>query len=65
MSEPIREIMARLWRFTRGETPTAEFERWVYATPELEPLLGPELYLRLIAATALAFARVRTLGQGV
>lgn len=41
--------MARLWRFTRGETPTAEFELWIYATPELEPLLGPELYLRLIS----------------
>jgi hypothetical protein len=41
--------MARLWRFARGETSTADFERWLYATPELESLLGPQLYLPLIA----------------
>lgn len=30
--------------------PVAEFEPWVYATPELEEYLGPELHFDLISA---------------
>src|SRR6185295_16471572 len=45
-----KEIVETLWRFLRGSMPLAEFEHWVYATPELEQYLGRELHCDLISA---------------
>lgn len=49
MTDHAREIAGQLWRFARGDAPTPEFERWVYATPDLESFLGAERYLVLIS----------------
>ncbi|MCE9635663.1 MAG: hypothetical protein K8T90_08160 [Planctomycetes bacterium] len=40
-----------LWRFVRGDTSPATFEQWVCTTPELEPELGPNLYMQAISAS--------------
>lgn len=39
-----------IWRFIRGDTPTSDFEQWVYGENALENMLGSELYLHLISA---------------
>jgi hypothetical protein len=43
-------LTEQLWRFVHGELAAPEFEQWVYRTPVLEPLLGPDRYLELISA---------------
>jgi len=43
------EILTALWRFVRGDTPSAEFERWIYLNPPLEEALGAPRYLELVS----------------
>lgn len=38
-----------LWQFVRGELQVLPFERWVYQEPDLERLLGTDLYLGTIS----------------
>ena len=38
-----------LWEFVSGDAEQTAFETWLYSTPDLEPLLGAELYLQLIS----------------
>lgn len=38
-----------IWRFVRRDLRTIEFEKWVYAEPDLELLLGPELHLATLS----------------
>lgn len=45
-SDPTLEI---IWQFVRGDMAPAEFEKWVYAAPELEGRLGHDLYLDAIS----------------
>ncbi|MBU0490301.1 MAG: hypothetical protein KKA73_19035 [Chloroflexi bacterium] len=49
MGQPLSDPAERLWKFVRGDTPTVEFEQWVYDTPTLEQLFGPDMYLELIS----------------
>jgi len=44
------EIIKRLWSWVRGDTPTPEFEPWAYGEAGLEPFLGGQRWLRLVAA---------------
>jgi hypothetical protein len=44
------DIKHALYRFLDGRTSLAEFERWVYATPELEHALDRDSYIDLLAA---------------
>jgi hypothetical protein len=39
----------QLWKFARGDTPSLQFELWLYSLPELETFLGSDLYLELIS----------------
>ena len=39
-----------LWSFVRGDISAEDFERFVYASGELEGLLGKDKYLELLAA---------------
>jgi len=43
-------IRRRLLDFACDVSEPAEFEAWVYTTPELEEALGPESYLEMISA---------------
>ncbi|MGE0583589.1 MAG: hypothetical protein AB7O39_00470 [Flavobacteriaceae bacterium] len=43
------ETLEIFWRFARGDTPVETFEKWLYASPELEATLGPEVYLDMIS----------------
>lgn len=38
-----------LWEFIRGDLSSAEFEQWLYASKDVENVLGNQLYLELIA----------------
>ena len=49
-AEQIANCIETIWRFVRGDMPTSEFEQWVYLEPELEELLGTQLYLDVISA---------------
>lgn len=42
-------IQHHFWRFITGDTPTAEFEQWVYNTTELKELPN-DIYFNLISA---------------
>lgn len=44
------EIQQQFWKFLRGDMPTAEFENWIYNTPELETVFDPDSYLSLISS---------------
>lgn len=37
------------YRFLDGELPVADFEQWVYSTPDLEASWGPKVYLELVS----------------
>jgi hypothetical protein len=39
----------KLWAFTRGDTPAAEFEQWSYAQSGLEAALGEDLHWSLLS----------------
>ncbi len=41
--------LSRLWAFSRGDTPGADFERWFLAQEGLEGPLGEELHWELLA----------------
>ena len=43
------DIEEKIWQFLRGDLPTPEFEQWVYDTPELKTLCGPDLFLELLS----------------
>ena len=59
MAERARDFAGRLWRFARGDTPTGQFERWAYETPELEPFLGqPNVIGKLTRAPIIEASRV-------
>ncbi len=45
----LADVHLRLWRFVRGDTPTAQFERWACGTAALEQVLGKTLYMDLIS----------------
>jgi hypothetical protein len=49
IDRPIDPIEAMIWAYVRGETDVAEFEAWVYATPDLDSVLGHEDYLAVAA----------------
>jgi hypothetical protein len=42
-------VETTLWRFVRGDMPSAEFEAWLYTHDELEAELGQQLYLDLVS----------------
>lgn len=44
-----KEIFDECWRFIRGDTPTHEFESWVYKTSELESSFSEDFYMTLIS----------------
>jgi len=46
---PIDPIEDRFWAYLREEPDASAFEAWLYATPDLESVLGAENYLALIA----------------
>lgn len=48
MSTPPSPAFNALDRLLTGETPTAEFEQWVYGTPELAQEVGPDAYHELL-----------------
>jgi hypothetical protein len=41
-------LLQTLWRFARGDTDPREFEKWLYAYPTLEAVLGVSLYMASI-----------------
>ncbi len=43
------DIQEKIWQFIRGGFSTVEFEQWIYNTPELETLCGPDLFFELIS----------------
>jgi hypothetical protein len=45
----LSEIQEKLLQFIVSQLATAEFEKWVYDTPELEVLFGSDLYLEVIS----------------
>ncbi len=46
---PSPDLTERLWSFVAARLAVSEFEQWLYATPELQALLGNELYLETIS----------------
>lgn len=46
----ISDLMHTIWKFARGDMPASDFEKWVYAQPKLEDLLGKNLYFDVISA---------------
>jgi hypothetical protein len=50
-----------IWRFVRRDLRTSEFERWIYAEPDLERLLGSELHLAALSTDFSNREAVRTL----
>jgi len=42
-------VETTLWRFARGDMPSAEFETWLYTHDGLEAELGEQLYLDLVS----------------
>jgi len=42
------ELLETLWRFVRRDTDPREFERWLYADPNIEAMLGDSLYMAAI-----------------
>lgn len=39
------DIAGTIWRFVRGDTPSAQFEQWVYANPQLAESLPEDIYM--------------------
>lgn len=50
-----------IWRFVRRDLRTSEFEQWVYAEPDLDRLLGPELHFVTLSTDFSNREAVRTL----
>jgi hypothetical protein len=60
MSRPVDHIEEMLWSYARGDIEDADFEAWLYASPDLESRLGSENYLALLTSDyrdVSAFAR--------
>lgn len=49
MKEKEESSQSIIWKFLRGDMLPAEFESWVYSSPELEDSFGEKLYLDLIS----------------
>ncbi len=49
MDQPADAIEETLWRYVRGDLDEAAFEAWVYATPDLEAVLGPQDFFAVIS----------------
>lgn len=45
----MRELIMNLWKFFRDDMTVSDFEQWVYKTPELENVLGVQLYFETVA----------------
>ncbi len=46
MDDPNQKIM---WQFIRGDLPTPEFEKWLYANSDFETTAGKEFHLEVIS----------------
>lgn len=69
---PPSDSVTPVWRFVRGDTPVAEFERWSNETDALEQVLGKPLYMELISTdfrnaeeVDRIRGRLRTFAEGV
>jgi hypothetical protein len=62
-AEPPDDVLERIWRFLRGDTPPREFELWACSEPDLEARLGNELFLEIVSARYTSLDELRTVSR--